>query len=73
MSNYFARTIEGQIELNRWVRTTVFFCTLNGTINPIVYIFGSSEINGSVRNIFGMLFSLPRIRSFDETMNICSA
>ena len=74
-TDYFPPTVEGQIMLNRWVRTTVLFCTLNGTINPIVYIFGSSEINRSIRKGYNRSSSVTqsRMRTFDENKTIPSA
>ena len=73
-TNFFPQTIEGQMKLNRWVRMTVFFCTLNGTINPIVYIFGISEINQSIRRSSNRTssLSLSRMKAFDEKMTIPS-
>ena len=71
-TDYFPPTVEGQIKLNRWVRTTVFFCTLNGTINPIIYIFGSTEINSSIKKGYNRSSSVTqsRLRTFDENTTI---
>ena len=65
-TSYFPKTVEGQRKLNRWVRVTVFFCTLNATINPIVCIYGISGINRSLRRSF----SSTRISTFTESISV---
>ena len=52
VTNYFPKTLAGQANADRWYRITIFFCNLNGTINPIVYAVGNSEINRSIRILF---------------------
>ena len=49
-TNFFPRTINGVRLSNRWFRVTVLFCTLNGTLNPIVYVVGSSESKKAIKN-----------------------
>ena len=46
---YFPRTVQGVTEGNRWMRTTVFFATLNGTLNPFIYCLGSPELKRAVK------------------------
>ena len=45
VSNYFTSSkLEGQQNSQRWLRVTVLFCTLNGTLNPLVYTLGSTQL-----------------------------
>ena len=68
-SNYFPSTVSGVMKANRWLRIAVFFCTLNGAINPIVYIFGSSEIDRAIRDIFNGSFRSTRSKKVNENVN----
>ena len=70
VSNYFPRTVEGLIKSNRWLRTTVLFCVLNGTIDPFVYIFGSSKINEEVKDMFSKLVLSVRKKARCESKDV---
>ena len=49
-TNYFPRTVQGLRKSNRWMRTAVLCAILNGTLDPFVYILGSSDLKKAVRN-----------------------
>ncbi len=45
VTNYFPQdTAIGTRRSQRWLRVTVLFCTLNGTINPFIYALGCNDL-----------------------------
>ena len=50
-TSYFPRTVDGVRSSHRWMRTTVLFCTLNGTLNPVVYITGGNQLKEAIKCI----------------------
>lgn len=51
VSDYFDSTKLGQQRSQRWLRVTVLFCTLNGTLNPFVYTMGSTNLKAEMSRI----------------------
>ena len=43
-TDLFPTDQQGVDSSNRWLRVTVFFCCLNGTLDPFVYIIGSNDL-----------------------------
>ena len=48
LTDFFPMTVQGVRRSSRWLRITVFFAALNGTLNPFVYSLGSSDFQKAV-------------------------
>ena len=52
VSDYFKQnTLVGEQRSQRWLRITVLFCTLNGTLNPLVYTLGSTYLKAEMMQV----------------------
>jgi len=52
VSSYFSSdTREGVERGQRWLRITVMFCTLNGTLNPFIYTLGSTNLKTEMMQV----------------------